>query len=617
MFRGAQRHNRRHFLVRELGVSIRDTVLSIRMGLGAFGLASLLACAPAAAQGSADAQAPKALGLIVKLKESEPQSVVRLQASAVPSDGAVSQRQRLYAASARTRVGFVSQRPTAYGAHVMHNGRVTSIEEAEAEAARLRRDPDVEWVVVNRYERPAALTRPNSAVAVSTTGNYNNNFWLKEKTSGDAGFGVAGFKAAWDRLQSPVQALGRVVVAVLDSGVLDAPEMTGRLLPGYDFVSQYAVSNDGDGIDGDPSDPGDYNSDPSLCLVDATSSWHGTNVTSLLTSPSGNTRLGPGALAALPGAVVLPVRVSGACGALVSDIVEGMFWAAGVSYQGMPYTNPNPARVVTLSYGGEGACLHDDNSIGEFYTNAIRDLRTRGAVFVASAGNGDGTIGDSSPTRPANCRGAVAATGLRKNGSKATYANLADGSNTALTSGYVSLAVASGDDNERIGTLANAGTQAPTATFFIGGFKGTSFAAPQVAAVAAMILAIDPSLTVQQVVDRMRTTATTHTGIGSQGNCGPSITGNCTCSTSTCGAGILDADAAVQSVQASVNPAGNDFLMPTVSADYFVPDRIRYNWPNSASSRSGGGGGALGVHELLALCGFLAAWTLRVRSSRG
>src|SRR3954452_8932539 len=63
-----------------------------------------------------------------------------------------------------------------------------------------------------------------------------------------------------------------IIVAVLDTGIrTESGEFAGRVLPGFDMGSDLVRSNDGDGRDGDASDPGDYTDD-------ASSSWHGTHV---------------------------------------------------------------------------------------------------------------------------------------------------------------------------------------------------------------------------------------------------------------------------------------------------------------------------------------------------
>jgi serine protease len=52
---------------------------------------------------------------------------------------------------------------------------------------------------------------------------------------------------------------------------------------------------------------------------------------------------------------VLPVRALGKCGGFDSDIVAAIRWSAGLSVAGVP-ANPNPARVISMSLGGEGTC---------------------------------------------------------------------------------------------------------------------------------------------------------------------------------------------------------------------------------------------------------------------
>ena len=44
-----------------------------------------------------------------------------------------------------------------------------------------------------------------------------------------------------------------VTVAVVDTGILpDHPDISGKLLPGYDFISDSWMAGDGDGRDADP-----------------------------------------------------------------------------------------------------------------------------------------------------------------------------------------------------------------------------------------------------------------------------------------------------------------------------------------------------------------------------
>ncbi len=62
-------------------------------------------------------------------------------------------------------------------------------------------------------------------------------------------------RAAWD-LQT---GSAGVVVGVIDTGTLPHSELAGRVLPGYDFISDPAEARDGDARDPNPRDEGDWN----------------------------------------------------------------------------------------------------------------------------------------------------------------------------------------------------------------------------------------------------------------------------------------------------------------------------------------------------------------------
>ena len=66
-----------------------------------------------------------------------------------------------------------------------------------------------------------------------------------------------------------------VIVAVIDTGVLlFHPDLQGRFISGYDFISNAARANDGDGIDPDLHDAGDM-------PEGYAPSYHGTHVSSI------------------------------------------------------------------------------------------------------------------------------------------------------------------------------------------------------------------------------------------------------------------------------------------------------------------------------------------------
>src|ERR1700676_4563329 len=156
--------------------------------------------------------------------------------------------------------------------------------------------------------------------------------------------------AAWD-LQ--IGSAG-MTVAVIDTGITQPPELAGRIRPGYDFISDPRMANDGDGRDNDPSDPGDNTSDNECGpgVPGAPSSWHGTFTRGLMAA---NTDNGVGIAGVNWNAKILPVRVLGRCGGTFDDIAAAILWAVGVPVAGAPL-NPNPARVINLSLGGQSSC---------------------------------------------------------------------------------------------------------------------------------------------------------------------------------------------------------------------------------------------------------------------
>jgi serine protease len=383
---------------------------------------------------------------------------------------------------------------------------------------RARLHPDVAWV------EPDVLV-PRLAVPDDTL------FGQQWHLAAPGGGNLAGLNmpAAWTDTTGSA-----VVVAVVDSGVrFDHPDLAGlgpRLLAGYDLVSELPVANDGGGRDADPSDPGDWISAGDLanplfagCDV-ANSSWHGTFIAGQIAAATNNAQ---GVAGLNWDARVLPVRVSGKCGALVSDLLDGLRWAAGLPVSGLP-ANPTPARVINLSFGGDQPCSWA-------YQSTIDAVTDAGALVVVAAGNNDTTL-----KRPADCRRVMTVTSVRKDGAKAGYASF--GSRVALA------APGGSDESYPLNMLLstdNTGTSTPVVDTY--GYKqGTSFAAPQAAGVASLMLAVNNLLSPRQLIERMKAGARTHASFGGLSACGTPGAGPCNCTTATCGTGLLDAHTSVQ-----------------------------------------------------------------------
>jgi len=310
-----------------------------------------------------------------------------------------------------------------------------------------------------------------------------------------------------------------VVVAVLDTGIrYDHPDLTGRTIGGYDFVSDSRVANDGNSRDGDPSDPGDWitaaeNSAGYFRGCGASdSSWHGSHVAGILGAAANNS---VGIAGVSWNSRILPVRVLGKCGGTISDIVDAMRWAAGIDISGVPH-NDHPARVINLSLAGSGSC-----SVTE--QRAINDVISRGVTVVVAAGNSDENAANSSP---GNCNGVINVGATDRAGGKASYSNY----------GTVVTVSAPGGDSEAILSTIDLGTQGPEAPGYAY-YAGTSMASPHVAGVIALMLAKNNTLTPTQVRQLLRT-AVTQFPSGSS------------CTTSRCGTGIVNALAAVNAAAA-------------------------------------------------------------------
>src|SRR5207253_11028783 len=155
---------------------------------------------------------------------------------------------------------------------------------------------------------------------------------------------------AWDlQVGSP-----GITVAVVDTGITSHPELAGRVLPGFDFITDAGEANDGTGRDNDASDPGDATGDGECApgFPGQPSSWHGTFVSGLIAA---NTNNGAGIAGIDWNAKILPVRVLGKCGGTFDDIAAGILWAAGLPVFGAP-PNAHPAKVINMSLGGFTAC---------------------------------------------------------------------------------------------------------------------------------------------------------------------------------------------------------------------------------------------------------------------
>lgn len=392
-------------------------------------------------------------------------------------------------------------------------------EELDRAMRRLRLHPDVAWVEPDVLE-PHQL-EPTDPL-------WTGQWHLREPGDVPGNFqpSAMNLPPAWT-LSTGAAA---TVVAVVDTGVrFSHPDLAGRLLAGYDFVSELSVANDGNGRDADPSDPGDWidandRLNPLFAGCDIEdSSWHGTFIAGQIAAVPNNA-IGVSGLHW--DARVLPVRASGKCGALVSDLIDAVRWSVGLPVSGVP-ANPTPARVINLSFGGSTACT-------PAYQSMVNEVTAAGGLLVVSAGNNATTL-----RRPADCSGVMTVASVRRDGAKAAYSSF--GTNVALSAPGGSSEL--GADTLLLSTY-NGGLNGPGADAY-GYLQGTSFSAPQAAGVAALMLGLNPILSPSALIERMKLGARAHTTYAGT-SCSPVNTGICDCTTSTCGAGLLDANRSLQ-----------------------------------------------------------------------
>lgn len=400
--------------------------------------------------------------------------------------------------------------------------------DVKAIAERIAKLPEVEYA---NADGPIDYNAARSGPEEPNDPEYKTRQWsfwnLKSTVAG------ANVEPAWD-VTTGAQS---IVIAVLDSGVRpNHPDLGARLLPGYDFVSDPVRGNDGNGRDADPTDPGDWVSAAEVaaggrhaqCPV-KDSSWHGTAVAGIVGATTNND-LG---IAAIDWqARILPVRVSGKCVdksvGVREDLVDAIRWAGGVPQPGIP-NNLHPARVINLSLG---ASLASSGTCPPELQAAITDVVKRGTVVVAGAGNDNRPAADS---WPANCNGVIGVGATRRTGARALYSNYG--------SPAVALSAPGAADQDStidlIRSLGNAGTSTPGADAFAS-HNGTSFAAPHVSGVAALMLALRPELKPNEVRELLMKSARPFVS-------GDNLPLPCT---NACGAGMLDATAALRAARA-------------------------------------------------------------------
>lgn len=255
-----------------------------------------------------------------------------------------------------------------------------------------------------------------------------------------------------------------VVVAVIDLGVDGThPDLRGQVLPGLDLVRR---GNGWEDMDG-----------------------HGTGVAGVIAAARGN---GRGIVGVAPGARILPVKV----GEVIPDgnlIGPAIRWAAD-----------RGARVINLSIGTQPGLDVIQPVLDQDIQDAFEYAWAKGVVIVVAAGNNSEPVCSS----PASLRRVLCVGAVDKRQLKPAFSSF----DAAMTKDY--LVAPGGSDNpmategfeEHIWTTSVPGTGTIVNQEYWAQERGTSFAAPFVAGVAALLA--QRGLTNVQIVQRILSTTT-------------------------------------------------------------------------------------------------------------
>jgi len=210
---------------------------------------------------------------------------------------------------------------------------------------------------------------------------------------------------------------------------------------------------------------------------------------------------------------LMPVKVLGKDGSgPISDIVDGIYYAAD-----------NGADIISMSFG---------TSAPRFYLtaleNAVKYAHSNGVLLVAASGN----AGANYPMYPARYSKVISVGATTRSGSFASYSNKAN-----------EICAPGGDYYDPVYQYGFTIDSDWYCLFNIQGAYGTSMATPHVSGVAALLLAEAPSLTNEEIRQILSDTAD---NIG----------------VSACGAGFLNAHAALQAIASSDNPPMVEITAP-------------------------------------------------------
>jgi serine protease len=293
-----------------------------------------------------------------------------------------------------------------------------------------------------------------------------------------------------------------LVVAVIDNGIVaNHPSLEGVLLPGWDMVS------------GDRNPKGKRSADSTpdavneVCPITmrstlATDRFHGTKIASVIAA---NGKLGVTGIN--PHVKILPVKSIGACRASLTDLIDSIAWAGGMSVEGVPF-NPYPAKVINISIANQAVTCHPQLQL------IVDRLVERGVVILSAAGN---TFGRAA-AEPAICKGVIGVGAINSDQTNAVYSAIDNRITLLAPGGGRDVNVKLDGFRNRIRVATFKEVYDPRSDSYrldpIGADDGvgTSFAAPLAAGAVAGVLLKNKDWTTNDLLKQIRETQVAQEG---------------------------------------------------------------------------------------------------------
>jgi subtilisin family serine protease len=351
--------------------------------------------------------------------------------------------------------------PLASGIERIYTAQIAPGASLDEILQELAANPDIEYAEPDYIGHgdgsgPYPLGISNRQALVPTDPEYYWQWGLQNagQLGGRAGIDVNAVPA-WDISIGD----SNTILAVLDTGLaLNAPDFSGRIVAGYDYVNG----------DSDPSD--DYG--------------HGTNVTSIAAA-AGNNAIGT-------------VGMNWKCRIMPIKILDlhnsGLYswWASGIIFAA-----DHGARVINISAGGTG----NDKALAD----AVAYARSRGVIIVACMMN----TNSETAYYPAAYPGVIAVGAVNNRGLRAVP--FCYGSTTGSNFGSHIAFVAPG--NNILGINYQSVTQSSY-------WCGTSQATPFVSGLITLLLASNPSLNYTQIYSALKAGARDQIGSAAEDTAG-------------------------------------------------------------------------------------------------